>query len=76
MPPPTFETTTEYAVAPCEAFQERVGVRVFTVVPGCEEPPGDRPVGVAGAVGTLTVKYTTAEGTLFPAELEAPTAHK
>jgi hypothetical protein len=42
-------------VAPAEAFQVSVGVRVVTVVPGDEDPPGDRPVGVAGTVVTFTV---------------------
>ena len=55
MPPPTCDMTTEYAVAPCEAFQERVGVSVVTVVPGCEAPPGDKPVGVAGANAAPTL---------------------
>ena len=62
-------------MAPEEAFQVRVGVRVATVVPGGELPPGDRPVGVAGGIMTLTVKYTTDEVALDPAELEADTAH-
>jgi hypothetical protein len=75
-PPPTCDTATEYAVAPDEAFQVSVGVNVVTVAPGVEEPPGDKPVGVAGAVVTFTVKYTTAEVALDPAELEAETAHR
>jgi hypothetical protein len=72
-PVDTFSTATEYCVAPDDALQLKVGVRVFTVEPGGEEPPGDRPVGVGGAVATLTVKYTPVEGVLVPAESEADT---
>ena len=43
------DTATEYEVAPGETFQVKVGVSVVTVWPGCEEPPGARPVGVTGA---------------------------
>ena len=68
-------TATEYEVAPGETFQVKVGVSVVTVWPGCEEPPGARPVGVAGAVGTFTVKYTGADMALEPAELLAVSAH-
>jgi hypothetical protein len=75
-PADTLTTATEYCVAPDEALQLSVGVRVLTVVPGGEEPPGDKPVGVAGAVATLIVKYTTAEVPLDPAEFEADTAHR
>ena len=45
-------------------------------MPGGDAPPGDNPVGVGGAVVTLTVKYTGAEVGLFPAELEAATLHR
>ena len=43
------DTWTWYEVAPDDAFQLSVGVKVLTVVPGCEAPPGDRPVGTGGA---------------------------
>jgi hypothetical protein len=62
-------------VAPDEPVQLRVGVSVVTVVPGCEDPPGVNPVGVGGTVVTFTVKYTTADMGLDPAEFEAATAH-
>jgi len=61
VPPPTCVTTTEYAVAPGETFQVRVGVRVVTVVPGGEAAPGDNPVGTAGADGVATLKLEQPE---------------
>jgi hypothetical protein len=74
MPPPTCDTETEY-VAPADPVQLRVGVSVVTVVPGCEDPPGVKPVGAGGTVVTFTVKYTTADAALDPAEFEADTSH-
>src|ERR1035437_8075920 len=52
--------TTVYPVAPGDAFQLRVGVKVLTVTPGGAGLPGDNPVGTDG-VGTLagdTLKLT------------------
>ena len=63
-------------MAPVDAFQVSVGVRVVTVVPGGDAPPGVNPVGVGGALVTLTVKYTGVEVGLLPAELEAATLHR
>jgi hypothetical protein len=45
--------TTVYPVAPGDAFQLKIGVRVLTVTPGGTALPGDNPVGAGGA-GTLT----------------------
>ena len=73
MLPPVLSTATEYAVAPVDAFQLSVGVRVVTVVPGDVDAPGVRPFGVDGAVGTFTVKYTPVEGLLAPLALDAET---
>jgi hypothetical protein len=65
-----------YLVAPAEANQTNVGVRLVSVGPGLVLLPGASSVGAAGTVATLTVKYTTDEVALEPAELEAETAQK
>jgi hypothetical protein len=50
-----FHTWAVYEVAPVEALQSRVGVRVVTVVPGDGIPPGARGVGLAGVVNEACV---------------------
>jgi hypothetical protein len=62
----TFNTATVYCVAPEDALQVSVGVSVVTVVPGCEDPPGDKPVGVAGAVAHAEVVKDASEPLLVP----------
>jgi hypothetical protein len=52
-PVDTFSNAIEYCVAPEDALQLRIGVSVFTVGPGGEEPPGDSPVGVGGTAALV-----------------------
>jgi hypothetical protein len=75
-PPFNCETATEYAVAPLEAFQPKVGVSVVTVGPGDEVLPGESPAGVGGTAAEFTVKYMIAAVVLDPAEFEADTVQK
>jgi hypothetical protein len=58
-----FTMATAYPVAPGDAFQLRVGVRLLTVTPGGAALPGDNPVGTGG-IGMLagdTLKLTVFE---------------
>src|SRR5579864_4059789 len=70
-PPFNCDMATEYAVAPVEAFQLRVGLSVVTVTPGGEVPPGESPVGVGGTDAMLTIKYRSLLQLLHPALLNA-----
>jgi hypothetical protein len=62
-PVEAFNIATLYPVAPGDAFQLRVGVRLLTVTPGGAALPGDNPVGTGG-IGMLardTLKLTEFE---------------
>jgi hypothetical protein len=72
----TSTIATWYEVAWADAFQLRIGDVVPTLAPGGEAPPGERPVGVAGAFDTLTVKYSLVAFGLEPAEFEADTVQE
>ena len=54
----TFTTAAVYCVAPVEGLHVSAGVSVVTVVPGGDEAPGDKPVGVAGTLGADRVNAT------------------
>ncbi len=63
-PPFSSEIAAEYAVAPVEVFQLKVGVSVVTVGPGDAVLPGESPVGISGTAAETVTSWAPDEQVL------------